>query len=250
MEAEVWRQTYERPMEESVRWFHYELKELEVQAGAAAKYDPAGHAKAFPGLAAVHWFLPAAEHLHQLAEVQQYLQRDLTQVGLASKFAFLPPATFHLTLADLVVAPNQALAEKVSAGVESVFRTLNRQGLTRPDLFTEGLAISAGISLVLRVHPQHARDLETIHWIRRELQRELYPLGDTVCAQDPLAFIGHITLAYIVQPLPTADYSRAIDIIRRYERYPVGPFQLDGVELREFRSMEQWSEPLCLLQLA
>ncbi len=153
-----------------------------------------------------------------------------------------------MTVADVVTWPNPDLAVKISTGVEKAFGEIERQSLAPADLFTAGLAVSAGTSLVLRVHPRQARDLELIWQIRQELRRELHPLRQDVCVQEPEAFIGHITLAYIVRTISAADYSDCKEILHRYETDPVGDFQLDRVELREFASMEQWSEPLRTLR--
>ncbi len=248
MESEAWRAEYERPMDESVRWFHYQLEELEVRSGTREKYDADGKVLDFPGLSVVHWLAPGSEHLKGVSEIRGRLQEDVVHAELESYFSFLPVNTFHMTVADVVIRPDPDLAGKISTRVESAFGKIERQSLAPADLFTAGLAVSAGISLVLRVHPRHARDLETIWQIRQALRSELQSLRPDVCEQSPKAFIGHITLAYIVRTIPAADYSRCKEIPRRYETHPVGDFRMDRVELREFANMEKWSEPLCTLR--
>ncbi len=249
MESEAWRAEYERPMDESVRWFHYQLDALEVSAGAIEKYYADGTALDFPGLSVVHWLAPGSDHLNRASELRDRLRKALSDAGLEACFSFLPTNTFHMTVADIALAPDPALASRISAGVDRVFGQIERQSLAPADLFTAGLAVSAGTSLVLRVHPRQARDLELIWQIRQELRRELHPLRQDVCVQEPEAFIGHITLAYIVRTISAADYSDCKKILHRYETDPVGDFQLDRVELREFTNMEQWSEPRGTLRL-
>ena len=132
--------------------------------------------------------------------------------------------------------------------IKEAFRVIDSKNVSTPHFLAKEIGISAGTSLVTWCYPNSQQDLDTMRIIRRELIN-LRELGQDFLPGDLERFIGHITLAYIVQPIEEADYTLFKDVIHECEFMQLGSFYMDLPELRKFESMEKWESSLTSIKL-
>ena len=249
-----WLAAYRTPMEQSRARFHYQVSELPLADGAASKFDAEGKAKAFPGLSLVTFLDPQSTAYQNVAALTEHIQREYQEAGIDDAFAFLPPSTWHITLADLVVTKDLRIRRQVKAGIVRGFEKLHQEPLAELHLYLRSDPVtSSGISVVTLAEPKRERDLREIQRIRRAIAEEFEPslVSDTL--QQPGTFIGHVTCWYVCQALDTQKYSRFKAIMQRHDlqREPLGEVRVKQIELRRFTSMEAWGKrPLAKLKLA
>jgi hypothetical protein len=253
-EMPAWLAEYQRPMTASRRWFHYEAADLPLASGAAQKYDAAGRAKAVPGLALVAFLDAASMAFHGLDAAAAELRREYLDEGIADAFAWLPPSTWHVTIADLVVSADQHVQRRTREGVLQALAILQRSQLHSPCFYLRrDPVVSAGISVVVLAEPKDEASLRTIHGIRCAVAEQFAPTALAVTPENATQFIGHITIAYIVKALDAPQYGRFRQVMQRrdQEAGSLGDVRIDALELRQFSSMEDWGGvPLAELRLA
>ncbi|MGZ6302415.1 MAG: DUF1868 domain-containing protein [Ktedonobacteraceae bacterium] len=249
-----WLAAYRIPMDKSRAWFHYQVSELPLADGAASKFDAEGKAKAFPGLSLVTFLDPQSPAFQNLAALTEQIQREYQEAGIDDAFAFLPPSTWHITLADLVVTNDLSIQSQVKAGIEQGFEKLHKEPLAELQLYLRSDPVtSSGISVVTLAEPKREQDLREIQKIRGVIAEEFEPslVSDTL--QHPDHFIGHVTGWYFCQALDTQKYSRFKEIMQRHDlqRRSLGEVKVKNIELRRFTSMEAWgNKSLTQLKLA
>ena len=234
---------YLRPIRDSNDWFFRRSKELPLATGAREKYEADGTAKGLPGFSFVYFLDQTSDVYRDLSSFHAHLKRCAEQRGIAGKLALLPPATFHLTLADGVVWPDEQAKLGIRGKTREVFAAIRTRGMQVAHLKVAGVGISAGVSIVAWCVPRSEADLQRLHDLLRELQT-LNRWNNQVCRRDPEGFLGHITLAYFTDGLSTEDYSGLLDCLRPYEQWTSGTLAVDRVELRYFRDIQQWSAGL------
>ena len=139
---------YVRPIRDSNDWFLRRANALPLAPGASEKYEADGTAKDLPGYSFVSFLGPANCVSQRLASFCARLRGRAERSGIAGKLALLPPETYHLTLADGIVWPDEHVRRTIRDETREVFGTIAAKGLRAADLADEGIGISAGISVV------------------------------------------------------------------------------------------------------
>lgn len=209
---------YERRMRRSAE-YHQGLTALHLPPESREKFEPDGTAKPLLGFTLVQWIDPRTDLFVHLVDVCTKLEHSLrkpwvdaegrSRESIASRFAFLPAETFHMTVFDLVVEPDEATTADLPRLVRDIiFPDLRGEALTPPKLFSEGVTVMGGGTVAAMVHPADRGSLETLWRIRQKLRDTLHHLGDTVADAPVDDFFGHITLAYVTDDLSEPQYAR------------------------------------------
>gem|GEM_PF-4240129 len=258
---------HRRPMTESAAYFHHASFDggLALAPGAAAKYAHDGSPKPFPGYTVIHSFRQGADHHRALLKMYTALQARLREAKVDQYFKFLPPKTFHMTLCD-IMAPldkntpeGSALGKKITAIVTKIFSDF-ASSIKRPVMYSKGVAISAGTSIVVPVYMGGRDDLAEVLKLRTALRDGLHTLGERggdgvfrnngipVAPGDKL--IGHVTLAYLKESIPAEAYKKIQNILGAFEREFIGFSEADSFDLHYFENMEDYGAPLESLHIA
>ena len=198
----------------------------------------------------MQWVHPGSELYERLNDVGSDLARQLLRTPRPA-WSFLPPATFHATICDLVVRPDETTkAELPGLVTTQAFQALEADHLAAPRLEARGVRVMGGGTIAVMLHPADARGLEALWHIREALKTGLDSPSDHIPAIKPDDFFGHITLAYVVDDLSENEYGQVTDILEPLHDEPLGELMVDRVELRAFESMVDWPSPLATLALA
>ena len=249
-----WLNAYRYPMQRSRARFHYRVNELPLTEVAAQKYDEEGKAKPFQGLSLVTFLNPQSAVFQNLKAVTERLRRDYQDADIEDSFAFLPPDTWHITIADLVVTDDRRIQNHVVEQITQCFEKLQIEHLTAPQFYLRSdLVVSAGTSVVSLAEPKDEQSLIDIQRIRRMIAGEFEPSYVSVTPQNADNFIGHVTGWYFRKAFDTQRYSRFKEIMQWYDLHKesLGEVFVNSIELRRFTSMEAWGKrPLAELKLA
>ncbi len=150
---------------------HRGLRDLTVPTASREKFEPDGAAKPLFGFTLVQWIDPGTDLFARLLDVRTDLAQSLgrpwvdaegmSRDGIARRFAFLPPETYHLTIYDLVVEPDSATREALPGLVtDVVFPELAAEAMAPPTLWSQGVVMMGRGSLAAMVHPSDRRSLE------------------------------------------------------------------------------------------
>ncbi len=242
LDVPEWLQHYRQPMDGSRQWFHGAgCTELLLSAGAAEKYDIDGKALPLPGFSVVTFIDPASEAYRNLAELSAEIQSAYKLKGVDDRFAFLPPNTYHITIADILVRPSDAQAQDIIEATNKSFEQLLNEMLPPPQFrLRSDVVVSAGVSVVALAEPITKEDLETVHHVRDVLRTNLRQVG--IETNSPDAFIGHVSVAYFCRGMNQGEYAEFKVAARGYDttRGLLGEVAVGAMELRKFEDMERW----------
>ena len=238
---------YIEPMMGSRDHFHYNLEDLAVlPEGASMKYTLDGKVKPLRGLTVVQWVYEDVPLYNSLCRTASRLKQRLDEVGLSKHFAFLPPSTYHTTLADVVIEPPLSDYEPAKVMAQDIFSGIEDQKESEASFFVKDIGVCAGTSVVVWCYPKSSTDLDIV----RDIRNRLLPLrsfGEKYLPCDIDRFIGHITLMYIVSPLPRSEYTLFKQVMHEFEKEELGELNISNPEFRKFNSMEEWDTPLVTL---
>ena len=169
------------------------------------KFDVDGSLRRFPGNTVIAHVLPASETFAALFDLQDALRAE----PFASRFAYLPPASFHMTVFEGITEPSRG-TDRWPEGVppdaerDLVTATLARRlsGLVLSPLRPRPTGLFAGFSVTLAGADDAAEaDLRDA----RDRLRE----ATGIRRADHAAYVFHITLAYLLTH-PPEDEARRI----------------------------------------
>ncbi len=249
-----WLKAYRYPMEKSRAWFHHQVNELPLTEGAAWKYDAEGKAKPFQGLSLVTFLHPQSDVSQNLKAAMERIRQDYQDAEIDDSFAFLPPDTWHITIADLIITDDRHIQNHVVEHITQGFEKLQKEHLAAPQFYLRSdMVVSAGTSVVSLAEPKDEQSLRVIQRIRRMIAGEFEPPYISVTPHNADNFIGHVTGWYFRKALDTQRYSRFKEIMLRYDLdwESLGEVFIKRIELRRFTSMEAWGKrPLAELIFA
>ncbi|MEB3272305.1 MAG: DUF1868 domain-containing protein [Prochlorothrix sp.] len=231
---------------------HYQSQWSLIQSSPKFSPNAAGvwEPKAFPGYTVVT--PPGSEDsanprfYRALADLQQKLA-DL----LPSPFGLLlPPASFHLTLADLIWDGAYTQATQQDAAYETklqncIQETLSQQSATVSTgnpILLQGLGLmvmTRAIGICLAPHTE--ADYDRLIGVRRSVYQNpnLFALG----IEQQYHFTAHITLGYfghLPEQVDTVALSQALETLNKEFLENCPEFTLDRVELRKFDNMHTY----------
>ena len=236
-----WLRRYSTPIEETICYFHYDCDSFPVlPQGAAQKYSPSGEARPVPGLSFVY-MLSAEEHVYrEFSRQAEELKRELGRNGLGNVFAFLPPETHHVTIADIVTSPGSGVRDGIVDETRRLCGSLSERRLAQFNLVIENASICAGTSHVAWAYPHRQADLDAIIEIRRAL-KTLHKIGEGVFPGSADQFLFHITNAYLLRAIPDpGEYATLQSILRKRERHCFGTVLVKEIALYAFNDMQTW----------
>lgn len=237
-----WLQHYRQPMDGSRQWFHgADCAALPLSAGAAEKYDTNGKVLPLPGFSIVTFLDPSSAAYHNLTELSAELRSAYKTKGINNTFAFLPPDTYHVTIADILVRPSDVQAQDIIEATNKSFEQLLNERLPPLEFrLRSDVVVSAGVSVVALAEPKTKQDLDIVHHARDVLGANLRVVGIEMNPADK--FIGHVSVAYFCGGMNPADYSKFKEVARAYDttRGLLGDVAVRSMELRNFEDMENW----------
>lgn len=231
---------------------HYQSQWSLVQSSPKFSPNAAGawEPKAFPGYTVVT--PPGSEDSANprfygaLADLQQKLAALLpAPFGL-----LLPPASFHLTLADLIWDGAYAQAVQRDADYETKLQDYLRETFAQqaPKVSTGEPILLQGLGLMVMTRaigiclaPHTEADYDRLIGVRRAVYQNpnLFALG----IEQQYHFTAHITLGYFGQlpdQIDTVALSAALEDLNKEFLENAPEFTLDLVEMRKFDNMHTY----------
>lgn len=191
------------------------------------KFEPDGRIKPFYGLTCITWIEIGSILFQELTNLQDELRAKLGEAGLADKFAFLNPASFHMTICDLTAEPSkQALqpSHAICDQIQDTFEGMPR--LETVNASVKGIGLNTTITALVRFDDPAQLD-KVLHLEKQIKQATGY---------DVRQFTGHITLAYCVGST-TATIDELLETLKPYADIELGAFEFDQFDLTYFTDM-------------
>lgn len=248
--SDNWIKNYRNRIERNRKLFFEKTQRPFVTRDAMRKFDSSGKPKSFYGWSLVYFTTPEHQIMTALAEKQRRLLQLVQSSGISRKFAFLPLATYHMTLVGIATNQPLSIEREIVKGVEESFNLFKTQPIHSPIVQIRGDLSPDGSTIIAPVEPIENESLQTIYHIRDLLRRKLHPLGEDIVRNTPQNFHGHITLAYIINPLSEEDYTKVKEILQMFHSsQPLGIMRVDTMSLHHFRTMVDWGRPLQKMRL-
>lgn len=245
-----WITNYRNRIEKSKQLFFKQTERSFVTADASRKFTKNGDPRHFSGWSIVHFLTPEHTLMQHLVHKQTQFLKAVQASGIASKFAFLPHTTYHMTLVGIATNQPQSLQKKIVSGVNECFNLFKTEEIRAPRIRIRG-DLSPDVSTIIApIEPADKRSLDTMYYIRQKVREILHPLGEDVVRNTPENFHGHITLAYIVNPLSEMDYKKLKEILKMFERSDdIGTSVIDTISLHHFETMIDWGSSISTMRL-
>jgi len=195
------------------------------------KFYPNGDTKPFYGLTCIAWVDQESELFRELCALQKILRAELEQAGLGGAFAFLEPASFHMTVCDVVGSSDPIQPQRASTLIQQVQRAFKRSG--RPGKVTsliKGIGLKGTITALVRFDSR-PQELKNVLAMERKIKR--------ATGKSVREFTGHISLAYLVQH-PGSDTDKIKQILLPYEERVLGEFAFSEFDLTYFTDMNTY----------
>lgn len=165
------------------------------------KFDAAGRVKPFYGLTIVAFVDPETPLHRKLCDYQQDLRSALTSAGLDAMFCFLDPLSFHMTLCDIVAAPIPIPKQDIQDISDVARACFPRLGMD-VELSCELSGLGLDMSMMVLAGFKTAAALTRCLKLEKQLKVDF--------GVDQRAFLGHISLAYLVkQPTSLLEHMKA-----------------------------------------
>lgn len=207
-------------------------------AGVLSKFDAAGHSKPFYGLTLIDMIEPKADNdaYSALEKMAAVLKSD---PSLKDKIAFVDPASFHVTVADVIYqAGTDFEKSQYDRTAEQIDRLFSAHPFPGAKFHIHGFTFYPG-AIIAGLSPDTEADYNGVKQFRDAFRKlpvettgKLYP------------FLGHITIGYIVKPLSPEEYTH-LKIVLGEANQEVGkknaPVVLSHVELRRFTDMNTYT---------
>ncbi len=228
-----------------------ELTEQDV-IPARAKLDPDSlEFKEFRGNTVIVRFDDRTQS--QLVDVKRAIEQDINEAGLRDKLAFVDEDSFHMTFKDLVNPddlarikernieyqgkPQQDVEKIVVQKVKTAFEQLHdTKAFDNLNFQITELGSFAPFLLLALVEPQNRETVKGIDVIRTVISKRT-----DIHAQFP--FVGHITFAYIANPMTEQEYAPYKGIVNKHMNGLNIGFDINlqrDLELATFETMDRY----------
>ena len=231
------------------------MRDLPLSQGpfpAPSKFTPDGHAIPFYGLTCIAWVDQNSKPFQRLCALQEEISGALENSGFGDVFACLTPASFHMTVCDVVASTHPIparYADLLIQRVQAAFTQIGKPGSVTAQL--QGLGLDTTITAQVRFAREselskvYAMERQIKHAIREALPPELTDLAALLSFRP---FAGHISLAYCVKDLAERQKERIREILQRYDTVDLGTFTFSRFDLTCFIDMNSYI-PLLTLNL-
>jgi len=172
------------------------------------KFRPSGEIKLYFGLTCIVRIDPKSKLFDALSIYQDAVKKELDQAGLGNVFSFLNPASFHMTICDILASPIQILSRDAGKYIAEIQRAFS--GADKKEPITsqvQGIGFSSTITALVRFEEEELRKTFALEQLIKDATRV-----------DIRNFTGHISLAYCV-----SDPGEAVDKIKEILRSKMGP---------------------------
>ncbi len=202
------------------------------------KFYPTGETKSFHGLTCIAWVHQASELFQNLCTIQNTMREALRKAGLDHFFSFLVPESFHMTICDLDATPEPIRIRKIDHRITQVQEAFHHIGIQENVTgHIRRIGLNSTITALVEFTEEHLR---TILDIEETIKRKTH-----VNVRD---FVGHISLAYVVQN-PGSNIHTIKNILLECEnRYVPEEFTFSQVDFTYFTDMNEYI-PLLTLDL-
>ncbi len=200
------------------------------------KFAPNGRIKPFYGLTCITWIEIGSRLYQKLTDLQNELRSTLGKAGLADKFAFLNPASFHMTICDLTAeSSKQALqpSHAICAKIQDTFEGLPR--LETVSAIVKDIGLNTTITALVRFDDPVQLD-KVLHLEKQIKQATGY---------DVRKFTGHITLAYCLGST-TSIIDELLESLKPYAGIELGAFKFEQFDLTYFTDMNTFKPLLTI----
>ena len=184
----------------------------------------------------------------RMREVKNEILKQLEALDLLGKVFPLPPETMHMTISGLEHQPGVDIPERnrieIAEKVRQLFSGLSSEKTLSPLRFiVSGLAYYHRSVLIGRVYPFSDGDFIGL----LDLHDSLRP----AVGKETKPFVGHVSLAYIVQTCSADEFSALVGVLENYSEQVFGELLIEKLELRHFSNMINYGKrPLVELVLS
>ena len=202
------------------------LKDIEVNH---PKFDSAGKILPFYGSTCIVWIKLQSKLFQRLCVLQEELKEVLAQAGVRELFAFLDPASFHMTVCDIDAGPDCRLVppferlDRMQKGLGQIGR------IGEIHASVQGLGLKGTITALVAFEDH--RELQKVLEIERVIK--------AVSATDVRNFTGHISLAYFVGD-PAEKIQIVKEALRPYSERQIGELRFSEFDLTFFTDMNSF----------
>ena len=210
----------------------------ENHSNLSSKFYPSGAPKPFYGLTVVAFIDRDSELYQKVCDFQNRISTALKNARLESSFSFLDPITFHMTLCDIVALPTPIpipYAERIIQAAREIFPQLGKY----PDLSCKLTNMGVDFSLLLLAQFESEVCLNDCLTLEKYIKDGL--------DVDERSFLGHVSLAYFVQP-PGSEIEQIKNTLLPFSREALGKFPITKLSLCFFRDMNKYT-PLMSIDL-
>ena len=237
-----------------LRGYEARLRDRDIRASSGPtpvrdKFKPDGNIKPFHGLTCIAWVDQGSELFQQLCDLQERLRKELEEAGLGHVFAFLEPASFHMTVCDIVASSDPIQprhAEALIRRVQAAFAQIGKPGQVNAQI--RGIGLKRTITALVRFDRE--RELKKVlameHIIKQSIRQSI-DVGLTELARISSfrPFAGHISLTYCVQDPGAGSVGRIKEILLQYDK-EIGEFAFSQLDLTCFPHMNVYRPVLTI----
>lgn len=241
---------YRESLEKRRRLFYQYTHLPSLPRDATRKFNSKGEVKQFEGWSIVHFLSPDHEVFSKLNNLTRKFNNSLQASGIASKFAFLPSQTYHLTLVGIATEQSDDMGREITARIKACFEAFNNRKTPAPRVVIRGDIGPDGSTIIAPIEPLDLESLDTLYSIRNEVRESLHPLGNRIVPNRPRNFHGHISLAYMVNTFSKPEYTKFKEIFTSYEQEDIlGELTINTISLHHFKNMNEWGDPVLTMSL-
>jgi hypothetical protein len=195
------------------------------------KFCPNGDIRPFYGLTCIAWIDQESELFRKLCALQKTFREEFEQAGLGGAFTFLEPASFHMTVCDIVAGPDPIQPRRANILIQQVQRAFEQIGTAgQVTSLIKGIGLKQTITALVRFDSE-PEELGKVLAMERKIKQ--------ATGENFRDFAGHISLAYLVQH-PGNDTGKIKGILLPYEERVLGEFAFSQFDLTYFTDMNTY----------
>jgi hypothetical protein len=203
------------------------------------KFTCNGEIKPIYGLTCVTWVDESSALHSELTSVQRSIQAELVRAGTDHYFFFLDPASFHMTICDIIAQPTPLPTMQVETVHAQIHDTFSERKVSN-EIKAQVRGLGLVTTITALVHFQQESELQKVLYLERQIKQ-----ATRVDVRD---FLGHITLAYGVKN-PKNEIGQIRDILQRYQGQDFGGLGFSEFDLTYFTDMNTF-HPLSTINFA
>jgi hypothetical protein len=218
---------YETRLQDRALLSAAEMMRLDDEDFVNLKFTREGKIKPIYGLTCIIWVTAGSLLFQQLCNVKTALQNALAEAGLAQFFAFLEPASYHMTICDISASSTPLTLDEVEATqsqIQAAFADSRKIACINAQV--HGIGLTSTITAL--VHFQREAELKKVLRLESQIKQST--------GTNKRDFLGHITLAYGIKA-PQNQIEQIREILQPFREYRFGELETTTFDLTCFTDM-------------